>query len=125
MPYKILIFVSRKAGLSHSAFKNHYETSHIPLLQHFAGNLFPKHHKRYYLQFSADSQPTVLQGNKAFFDFDAVAEVSFNDEPGYKAFIDVLSTEEASKTLVEDEEKFSGREKIKIVVIGDIQETKT
>jgi hypothetical protein len=125
MPYNILIFVSRKPGLSHLAFKNHYETSHIPLLQFFAGNLFPKRHTRHYLQFGAEDQPTVLRGDKASFDYDAVADVSFDDEAAYHAFINVLNNEEALDKLVADEDKFSDREKMKIVVIGDVQETKT
>lgn len=126
MPYNILIFVRRIPGLSPSKFKDHYE-SHVRLLQHFSGDLFPKLHKRYYLNFSEDnhdSHPTVLQGDKASFDFDAVAEVSFDNEAAYHAFIDVLSTEEATEKLTADEDSFSVREKLKIVVIGDIQETK-
>jgi hypothetical protein len=123
MPYNILIFVGRKPGLSPSEFKDYYE-GHVRLLQFLAGGLFPKLHKRYYLQFGADTQPTVLRGDKASFDFDAIAEVSFDDEAAYHAFIDVLGSKEPTEKLTEDEDKFSDREKLKIVVIGDIQETK-
>ena len=125
MPYNILIFVSRKPSLSHSEFKNLYETSHIPLLQFFAGDLFPKRHKRHYPQFGVDGQPSMLLGDKASFDFDAIAEVSFDDEAAYQAFINVLGSKEASEKLAADEDKFSERAKMKIVVIGDVQETKT
>jgi hypothetical protein len=125
MSYRILIFVSRKPGLSHSDFKTYYETSHLPLLRFFAGALFPKHHKRYYLNFDKDDKPEVLQGDKAVFDFDAIAEVSFDDKSHFQAFLESLRGEEAHKKLTQDEDKFSDRGKLKIVVVGDVQETKT
>jgi EthD domain len=125
MPYNILIFVTRRSSISHSDFKKHYETIHIPLLQFYGGEHFPKSHRRHYLQFSENDQPTVVQGDKAAFDFDTIAEVSFDDEAAFQAFLAVLTVEEASKTLRMDEDKFSDREKMKIVVVGDVQETKT
>lgn len=73
----------------------------------------------------ADNYPAVLRGDKTFFDFDAVAEVGFDDEAAYRAFIDSLNTEEAMEKVPADEDKFSDREKLRIVVIGDIEETKT
>ena len=124
MPYNILIFVTRKSGISHVEFKKHYETTHIPLLQLYGGEHFPNSHKRHYLQFNENNEPTVVQGNKAAFDFDAIAEVSFNDEAAFQAFLAALRVEEASKTLRMDEEKFSDGEKMRIVVVGDVQETK-
>jgi hypothetical protein len=123
MPYNILIFVSSKPSLSPSEFKDHYE-GHVRLLKFYAGASFPKLHRRYYLQSSADNLPVVLRGNKAFFDFDAVAEVDFDDEAAYRAFIESLSTEEATDKIAADEDRFSVREKLRVVVVGDIQETK-
>jgi hypothetical protein len=125
MPYNILIFITRKPGISHLDFKKHYETSHMPLLQFYGGEHFPKSHRRHYLQFSKDDQPTVVQGDKAAFGFDAIAEVSFDDEAAFQAFLAALRVEEASKMLRMDEEKFSDSEKMTIVVVGDIHETKT
>jgi hypothetical protein len=125
MPYNILIFITRKSGISHMDFKKHYEAIHMPLLQFYGGEHFPKSHRRHYLQFSENGQPTVVRGNKAAFDFDAIAEVTFDDEAAFQAFLAALAVEEASKALTMDEDKFSDREKMKIVVVGDVQETKT
>jgi hypothetical protein len=125
MPYNILIFVTRKSSISHLDFKKHYETIHLPLLQFYGGEHFPKSHRRHYLQFSENDQPTVVQGDKAAFDFDAIAEVSFDNEAAFHAFLAVLDVEEASKMLRMDEDKFSDREMMKIVVVGDVHETKT
>jgi hypothetical protein len=125
MPYNILIFITRKAGISHSDFKKQYETSHMPLLQLYGGKHFPKSHKRNYIHFNDNDQPTIIQGTPAGFDFDAIAEASFEDEAAFQAFLEALTAdEEASKILRADEEKFSDREKMKIVVVGDVRETK-
>jgi EthD domain len=66
----------------------------------------------------------VLRGKNAFFDFDAVAKVAFDDEAAYQAFIESLGTEEATAKIAADEDKFSDAEGLRIVVIGDIEETK-
>jgi len=127
MPYNILIFITRKSTISHSEFKKHYETSHMPLLQFYGGEHFPKSHRRHYLQFgdSDNDQPTVIKGDKAIFDFDVIAEVTFDNEAAFQAFLAVLAKEEASKALTIDEDKFVNREKMRIVVVGDVQETIT
>jgi len=125
MPYNVLIFVTRKSGISHSDFKKHYETSHMPLLQFYGGEHFPKSHRRHYLHFSENEQPTVVRGDKAAFGFDAIAEVSFDDEAAFHAFMAVLVKEEASKAIIMDENKFVDREKLTVVFVGDVQETRT
>jgi hypothetical protein len=126
MPYNILIFIVRKPGISHTEFKKQYETSHMPLLQFYGGQHFPNAHKRHYLQFNdGNDAPTVVQGDKGFFDFDVIAESSYDDEAAFHAFVAMLKKEEASKVLRADEDKFSDREKMKIVVVGDVQETET
>jgi len=72
-----------------------------------------------------NGQPTVIHGDKAAFDFDVIAEVSFDDEAAFQAFLAALAGEEAAKTLKIDEDKFINREKMRIVVVGDVQETMT
>jgi hypothetical protein len=125
MHYSILIFLTRISSISHADFQKHYETIHLPMLQRYGGRYFPKTHKRHYLQFSENDKPTVVQGNKTFFDFDVISEVSFDDERGFQAFLAALKGEETSKILRADEDKFSDREKMKIVVVGDVLESKT
>ena len=123
MTFRILIFLTRKAGISHAEFKKHYESSHIPLLQQFGGEYFPKRHTRHYLQFN-DDQPVVLQGKDAGSGFDALAEVVFDDENGFKNFIQSLRKKLASATLIADEDKFSDRGKMIVVPIADTQGNK-
>lgn len=123
MPYNILIFSTRKPGLSSAEFKDRYE-GHVRLLKFYAGGLFLKRYRQYYLHSGVDDHPVVLRGNKAFFDFGAVAEVSFDEEASHHTFIESLNTEEVSAKVVADELEFSDPEKLASVVVGSIQETK-
>jgi hypothetical protein len=82
IPYNILIFMTRKSGISHMEFKNHYENTHMPLLQFYGGPYFPKHHSRHYLQFDKNDEPVlVLSNNKTGFDYDVIAESDLMMKP--------------------------------------------
>jgi hypothetical protein len=122
MPYNIFVFIPRKAGISHEDFKQHLETIHMPLLQFYGGERFPKHHKRHYLQFDKIDQPTIIRGTAA--GFDAISEASFADEAAFHAFLGALKVEDASKVIRADEEKFCNVEKLSVIVVGDVREIK-
>ena len=113
MPFKVLLFITSKPSISHSDFKTHYETQHLPLLQSFAGELFPKSHKRHYRQFGEDNLPKALRGRDlaSGFDFDVVAEMAFDDAAAFEAFIEVFQREEVRKVVEEDELLFVERGK--------------
>jgi len=49
MFYRVLILVYRKPGMTPAAFKSHYESSHVPLVQSIAGAHYSKAHIRRYL----------------------------------------------------------------------------
>ena len=66
----------------------------------------------------------VMQGYKAAFNFDVIAEVGFDDEAAFKALIAMLKVEEVSKKIKEDEDRFCDREKLMVVVAGDVLQTK-
>ncbi|KAL9118694.1 MAG: hypothetical protein Q9187_004757 [Circinaria calcarea] len=136
MPYIILIFAYRKPGLSLAAFKSHYEHSHVPLVQSIAGPHFPKTHTRRYLQrfegnttasppstesgaINANSPATVLVGTQAEFEYDAIAELTFDNEAAFQAFFALVSQGEAAERIARDEEMFSDRPKMRIVVVDD------
>lgn len=60
----------------------------------------------------------------AFFDFEAAAEICFDYEISYRAFIDFLRTEEAREKLIAEEDKFSDREILRMVVIENMAKTR-
>lgn len=91
MTYRILIFAYRKPGTTPAAFKSHYETSHVPLVQSIAGDHFPKAHTRRYIHRTErsasathddddDHPASVLVGAQSDFEYDAIAELIFDDE---------------------------------------------
>ena len=133
MPFTILLFLYRNPNLSPSAFKAHYETTLIPLLRSIAGDTFPTSHTRRYIRRSepnpdepeaeeginAKYSITVLLGKQTDFEYDAFAELIFDDEVAFKSFMAVVGKNENAKKLAEDEEKFLDRSRMKAVVVGE------
>ena len=101
--FTVLIFSYRKAGTIPTAFKSHYGSRHVPLLQSLTGSHFPKSHKRYYIQRSEDAADTsnknypatVLVGTQPGFQCDAFAELTFDDAAKFQTFMGIVSQGEA------------------------------
>jgi len=127
MPYTFLIFTHRLPTLTPSAFLTHYETSHIPLIQSIAGFHFPISHTRRYIQRSVaadnDYPATVLIGAPAEFDYDAIAELVFEDEAAYRMFLGLISEEDAARRIRDDERLFLDRSRMRVVVLGECRVT--
>ena len=133
MAFIVLIFAYRKPGLSPVAFKSHYESSHVPLVQSIAGSHFPRLHTRRYIQQSqnnisastkggADNSnypATILMGTPADFEYEAIAELTFDDDIAFQTFFGLVSQKEAAEKIANDEEMFLDRTKTKVVVVGD------
>ncbi|KAL2218182.1 EthD domain-containing protein [Thermoascus aurantiacus ATCC 26904] len=147
MPFRVLVLVYRKPGLTPAEFKQLYETSHVPLVQRLAGPDFPRSHKRWYIaRDPVETEPEtetaegntdnnsknndntrfparVLWGRQEDFPFDAVAELTFDNEAGWQRFVAKAREPEAARLLAEDEERFLDRGRLGIVVLGDVSET--
>jgi uncharacterized protein (TIGR02118 family) len=116
--FTIRVFVTRKPGISPTAFKDHWENKHIPLLKSLSGPLFPLSHTRHYLArdpSNPDQAAVVLVGKPEDFDYDGFAEVAFESEAAFQEFVKVMQLPE----VAEDEERFTDRGKLKAVVIGE------
>ncbi|KAK4175368.1 EthD domain-containing protein [Triangularia setosa] len=121
-PYSIIIFVNRKSNISPEQFKDHWENTHVPLLQSLAGPRFPLSHIRHYLaRDSANSTYplNLLVGKPQDINFDAFAVVTFASEEAFRDFIPTMSLPE----VAEDEDRFTDREKMRAVVLGYRNET--
>ena len=134
MPYTVIIFAYRKPGVSPAAFKSHYEFSHIPLVHSITGSLFPKSHTRRYIQraeaddaeedaHNNDYPATVLVGSQADFEYDAFAEVVFDDQAAFQAFFARVSEAGPAERIAKDEDMFLDRAKTKAVVVDDCNVT--
>ena len=56
-----MLVIYRKPEISPEAFKEHYEKTHVPLLNSLAGDQFPKHFRNY-VQRSSSSNETGAPG---------------------------------------------------------------
>ena len=136
MPFTILIFSYRKIGISPKEFKDHYESSHVPLIKSLAGTHFPQSHKRFYIQRTADADAddnddddgddknnkypaTILVGSQPDFQYDALAELTFENATKFQTFMSIVSQGEAREMLAKDEEIFLDRERMTAVVVGE------
>ena len=104
------------------------------MVKSITGPNFPKQHTRRYIQRTSDDSANVLESANSnakwpatgLFgpgpepDFDAIAELVFDDEAGCKKFFEIIKQEEAQQKLAADEELFLDREKLKAVVLGDV-----
>ncbi len=128
MPFTILIYSYRKPGTTPAAFKSHYESRHVPLIQSLTGTHFPQSHKRFYILRSEDAgannnntdyPATVLVGTQQDFQYDAFAELIFEDAAKFQTFMGIVSQGEAKEALARDEEMFLDRTRLTAVVVGE------
>lgn len=128
MPYTAVLFSYRKPGLSPEAYKLHYETVHIPMLQEIAGPLFPQSWTRHYIQRSAGEDgtrsATVTHGNQADFSYDSYAELIFEDKIAFETFFARLHEKDAFEKLKGQEEKFADRAKFRMAIVDETNVTR-
>ena len=109
--------------------------THIPtVIYKITGPHFPKQHNRSYIQRTPDDSAnlsesdnsnakwpaTSLLGPGLEPDFDAIAELIFNDEARCKRFFEMIKQEDAQRALAADEELFLDRGKLKAVVLDGV-----
>ena len=112
MPFKVLIFSSRKAGTNPAEFQECYDTKHVPLLKRLTGSAFPTSHiRRYVARQPAETSPegatqrnsrfpaVVIWGKQSDFDYDVIAELTFPDPVAFQAFGAALMAPENAKEI--------------------------
>lgn len=119
-----MIFAPRKPGVSHEEFKARYER-HMKMIAEISGDAMPLRHTRYYLQHGGpEDKPRLLAGNTDEMFYDAIVHMSFEDDVAFHRFYDALMTDEANATIEADEAGFWDRGRMKVVVVGDIKESR-
>ncbi len=118
----IAVFVTRKPTLSPEEFEDYWENKHVPLVKSLSGPRFPLSHTRYYISrsTSAPGYPlNLVTGQPLDFDFDAFAVVIFASEAAFKECLATLLSPE----VIEDEDRFTVREKLRAVILGGANTT--
>lgn len=131
MTYRILLFIYRKPGMTPGEFKQHYENVHVPLMQKISGPYFPLTHTRRYIQRTrqpdsateAKYPATVLSGSQKDFEYDAVSELTFEDEATCKASFTALNSQEIGNQVSEDCALFMDQTKTLMVLLDDYIQT--
>lgn len=134
MPYRILIFVTRKEGITPAQFRQHLEDEHIPKFVKTIAPHAPLEVTCHYLarvesgsgerigatnasrKNAEGSAPVVLIGTPADFTWDALCEVKFRDELHFQQYFARLNEPEIAEKLGEDE--FADPAQSKVVVVG-------
>ncbi|GAP91123.1 putative dimeric alpha-beta barrel [Rosellinia necatrix] len=130
MPYSVLIFAYRKPGTTPEQFRAHYEGTHVPLVRELTGANFPLSHTRHYLHRTErqaegntarnpGTPATVLIGAQEEFDYDAFAELAFEDEAAFQAFFALTQQPENAERIAADEELFLDRARMTVVLKAD------
>lgn len=110
--FKILAFLTRRPGMSREAFREHYETRHLPL----ARATFPEivGHRRDYAIEGGHHFPPAL----GMPEWDAVTEIWFVDRAGFEAMEGRIAAGEA-QAITEDELRFLDRERCGMMIVEE------
>lgn len=129
MAYTILLFVTRKPGLSPEEFKDYYENVHIPLAQRLCAGTWPTKFTRQYLARitrkgfggpnNPDRPPLLLRGDAQDIDYDVVSEMTFESEHAFQNFYKRVYEKDVAAKLASDETKFLELGKTRVVVVGE------
>lgn len=110
MGFTVVLFAYRKPGMSPEAFRDHYETVHVPLMKELGGSLFPVSHTRQYISrtkahFPDAEQPyppVLISGSPSDFSYDAITEMVFEAKDDFLKFSAILASPEVAPKVAQD-----------------------
>jgi hypothetical protein len=105
---KVMLFVKRKAGLTHDEFRARYESGHVALAISELPHLVQ--YRRNYVKPARGMAET---------DFDVVTEFWFDDKDGWKATAAHALDPEKGKLLADDEAVFMDRSTMRFVMVEE------
>ena len=125
MPYVVIMYLTRKQGMSPAEFKSHYESNHVPLIVSIFGDLMPTLYSRRYIERSdeAPHDANVLIGQQTDFPYDCITELVFDNKQKLDAFNAVYYRPDIQNTIQEDEARFAQHDKLVAVKIEDVRES--
>lgn len=95
---KLILFVTRKPGLTHEQFRAHYESTHAPLAWSKLPPLLVRYTRNFLASFPGQPDPP----------YDCVTEFGFADRAAREAAVAWTRSEEG-QMLARDEENFMDR----------------
>jgi hypothetical protein len=101
--YKILLFMKRRQGMTREAFREYYETHHVPLALKSSNGLY-RYIRRY-----LEPLPRVETGSGEDLGYDVITELWFTNEQVFKGTVKYLSTSVLSEEIIADEKMLFDR----------------
>ncbi|MEW2492477.1 EthD domain-containing protein [Streptomyces nodosus] len=106
---KLLSYLKKRDGITSEAFKEYYETNHIPLILSLAPS--PIVYKRHYL-----IRGDAFNIREDEIDFDVVTEMGWEDRDAFQAWMTAVMSDERVGI---DEAQFLDRARTRAVLIDD------
>jgi uncharacterized protein (TIGR02118 family) len=109
---QIVLFIKRKPGMSFEAFREHYESVHVPIAERGMGPWLTGYRRSYLVPVPGRPEPL----------YDCVTELSFRDRQAMEAAM-AWGGSEAGQVLSHDEENFMDRP-ARVASMADTVESK-
>lgn len=109
--YKVIWLMKRQAHLTHEQFREHFERSHAPMAQKFAGHLFAEYRRNYPMQVWSGGDPRVPDSGYGprEWNWDLISEWMTHDEASFHEILRIMSVPEIEKEFWDDEDRFIDR----------------
>jgi hypothetical protein len=135
MPLTVLLFYTRLPELAFADFKEHMENVYLPLLKKTFGCHQPTQIRTQYVEVVSSGAgdrlgaatasktrnppdaPVVLVGSPSDLTWDAMCEMTFQDELQLQQCLAIANSEEG-QPIKEDEERFSQPDQLRVVLMG-------
>ena len=114
-PYKILLFLKRRPGMTLEAFRDYYENHHAPLCAKYSSGLV-RYVRRY-----LDPQPNPDSGASGELPFDVITELWFDDERAFRGTVRYLSTATMPAEVVADEMRLFDRARTRMATVAECE----
>ena len=116
---KIVLFLKRKASLTHDEFRRYYESSHVALAHKYLGHLMVDY-RRNYIQ-AAHGIPTDSESPSEFsFNYDCITEVWIRDEAQFQEWMRTVTDPIIGPEFVADEHKFLDRAAFVMTICDEV-----
>lgn len=110
-PYKLVIFMKRRPGLTLEAFRDYYENRHVPLCARYMRGV--THYVRRYVQ----PLPDPATGAPVEMDYDVITEVWFEDRTIFDAVLVAAKADAMPDDVKRDEEQLFDRAKARFTTV--------
>ncbi len=109
--FKILLFMKRRPDISVEAFRDYYETRHVPLCERYSQGV------RRYMRRYLDPQPHPETGPAGELPFDVITELWFDDEKVFRATLAYITTTIMPDEITADEAQLFDRASFRIATV--------